>query len=309
MTVRPLLALAASLLMTLPALAQAPAKAPAQPDPVVARVNGAELHRSDVVIALQSLPAQVQQLPIEQIYPQLLDRLVVDMLASEAGRKAKLADDPEVKKRLARAQDSIIEDVYLGRYIRAAITEERVKQRYAQFILDQKPQEQVNARHILVKTEDEAKAIIADLKKGGDFAAIAKDKSNDPGTKATGGDLGWFVKDDMVPEFSDAAFKLQKGQYTETPIKTQFGYHVIMLVDRRAAPSPSLEEARPQVFTLLQRELLDQKVKELRTGAKVEVFNMDGSKPAAAGTPAPETPAPATPAKPAPAKPAPAKKP
>jgi peptidyl-prolyl cis-trans isomerase C len=175
--------------------------------------------------------------------------------------------------------------------------------------MDQKPQEQVSARHILVKTEDEAKAVIADLKKGGDFAAIAKDKSNDPGTKATGGDLGWFVKEDMVPEFSDAAFKLQKGQYTETPVKTQFGYHVIMLLDRRTAPAPSLDEARPQVLALLQRELLDQKVKELRAGAKIEVFNIDGSKPAAASpaTPAPATPAPATAA---PGKtPAPAKKP
>ena len=272
MTVRSLFALAASLLVTLPALAQAQAPVAAQPDPVVARVNGAELHRSDVLAARQSLPAQVQQIPFEQVYPQLLDRLVIDMLAAQAGRKAKLADDPEVKKGMQRAQDSIIEDVYLGRYVRGAVTEERIKQRYAQFIMDQKPQEQVSARHILVKTEDEAKAVIADLKKGGDFAAIAKDKSNDPGTKATGGDLGWFVKEDMVPEFSDAAFKLQKGQYTETPVKTQFGYHVIMLVDRRTAPAPSLDEARPQVLALLQRELLDQKVKELRAGAKIEVF-------------------------------------
>ena len=289
MTVRSLLALAAALLVVTPAAAQAPAAGAAQQDPVVARVNGAELHRSEVLAARQMLPAQVQQIPFEQVYPQLLDNLVTNLLASQAGRKQKLADDPEVKKRVQWAQDQIIEEVYLSRYIRTAITDDKIKSRFDQFLKDQKPQDQVNAKHILVKTEDEAKAVIADLKNGGDFAAIAKDKSNDPGTKASGGDLGWFTKDEMVPEFADATFKLQKGQYTETPVKTQFGYHVIMLVDRRTAPPPTMEEARPQVVALLQRELLDQKVKELRTGAKIETFNLDGSKPSAA---------PAAPAKP-----------
>jgi len=299
MTVRSLLALAAVLLVVTPAAAQTPAAgtAPAgaaQQDPVVARVNGAELHRSEVLAARQMLPAQVQQIPFEQIYPQLLDNLVTNLLAAQAGRKQKLADDPEVKKRVQWAQDQIIEDVYLSRFIHAAMTDDRIKARYDQFLKEQKPQDQVNAKHILVKTEDEAKAVIADLKNGGDFAGIAKEKSSDPGTKTTGGDLGWFTKDEMVPEFAEAAFKLQKGQYTETPVKTQFGYHVILLVDRRTAPPPTMEEARPQVVALLQRELLDQKVKELRAGAKVETFNLDGSKPAATSAPA----APAAPAKP-----------
>jgi peptidyl-prolyl cis-trans isomerase C len=298
MTVRTLLALAAALAIATPILAQAAGQTPApaagaaaQPDPVVARVNGTEIHRSEVLAARAMLPAQVQQIPFEQVYPQLLDNLVSNMLASQAGRKQKLADDPEVKKRLQFAQDQIIEEVYLRRYITAAITDDKVKARYDQFVKEQKPQDQVNAKHILVKTEDEAKAVIDDLKKGGDFAAIAKEKSNDPGTKATGGDLGWFTKDEMVPEFADAAFKLQKGQYTETPVKTQFGYHVILLVDRRTAPPPTMEEARPQVVALLQRELLDQKVKELRTSAKIEVFNLDGSKPTGAPAAAPAAPA------------------
>ena len=291
MTVRSLLALAAALVIVAPAVAQTapPAAGAAQQDPVVARVNGTEIHRSEVLAARQMLPAQVQQIPFEQVYPQLLDTLVTNMLAAQAGRKQKLADDPEVKKRMQWAQDQIIEEVYLRRYITAAITDDKIKARYETYIKEQKPQDQVNAKHILVKTEDEAKAIIEDLKKGGDFAAIAKEKSNDPGTKAAGGDLGWFTKDEMVPEFADAAFKLQKGQYTETPVKTQFGYHVILLVDRRTAPPPSMEEARPQVMALLQRELLDQKVKELRAGAKVEEFNFDGSK--ATGAPAAVAPA------------------
>jgi peptidyl-prolyl cis-trans isomerase C len=284
MIVRTLLALAAALVIVTPAVAQTAAPAAAAQDPVVARVNGTEIHRSEVLAARQMLPAQVQQIPFEQVYPQLLENLVSNMLAAQAGRKQKLADDPEVKKRMQLMQDQIIEEVYLRRYITASITDDKVKARYDRFVKEQKPQDQVNAKHILVKTEDEAKAVIADLKGGGDFAAIAKEKSNDPGTKATGGDLGWFTKDEMVPEFADAAFKLQKGQYTETPVKTQFGYHVILLVDRRTAPPPTMEEAKQQVVALLQRELLDQKVKELRAGAKIEMFNLDGSK--ATGTPA-----------------------
>ena len=291
---RSLLALAMALLAASPAFAQTSAPAPAQGDPVVARVNGSELHRSDVVAARQMLPPQVQQMPFEQVYPLLLDRMVTEMVVAQAGRKQKLADDPEVKKKMAQIQDQVIEEVYLNRYLKTALTEDKIKARYAQFAKEQKPQEQVNARHILVKTEDEAKAVIAELKKGADFATIAKQKSTDPGSKDNGGDLGWFGKDEMVPEFADAAFKLQKGQFTETPVKTQFGYHVIKVEDRRTAPPPTLEEARPQLVAMLQRQLYEAKIKELRSGAKVETFNLDGSK---------MVPAPAPGAAPAPAKP------
>ncbi|HUN45552.1 MAG TPA: peptidylprolyl isomerase [Stellaceae bacterium] len=300
MSGRSFLALAMALLVATPALAQtaAPAAAPAQGDPVVARVNGSELHRSDVVAARQMLPPQVQQMPFEQVYPLLLDRMVTEMVVAQAGRKQKLADDPEVKKKMAQIQDQVIEEAYLNRYLKSTLTEDKIKARYAQFAKEQKPQEQVNARHILVKTEDEAKAVIAELKKGGDFAALAKQKSSDPGSKDNGGDLGWFGKDEMVPEFADAAFKLQKGQYTDTPVKTQFGYHIIKVEDRRTAPPPTLEEARPQLVAQLQRELYEAKIKELRSGAKIETFNLDGSKAAPAPAPGP-TLAPA----PAPAKP------
>ncbi|HTZ78393.1 MAG TPA: peptidylprolyl isomerase [Stellaceae bacterium] len=291
---RSLLALAMALLAASPAFAQTSAPAPAQGDPVVARVNGSELHRSDVLAARQMLPPQVQQMPFEQVYPLLLDRMVTEMVVAQAGRKQKLADDPEVKKKMAQIQDQVIEEVYLNRYLKTALTEDKIKARYAEFVKEQKPQEQVNARHILVKTEDEAKAVIAELKKGADFATIAKQKSTDPGSKDNGGDLGWFGKDEMVPEFADAAFKLQKGQFTETPVKTQFGYHVIKVEDRRTAPPPTLEEARPQLVAMLQRQLYEAKIKELRSGAKVETFNLDGSK---------MVPAPAPGAAPAPAKP------
>jgi peptidyl-prolyl cis-trans isomerase C len=308
MIVRSLLALALALLVAAPALAQTPAAAPAAepPDPVVARVNGIEIHRSAVLARRQSLPEQAQKAPIEQIYRPLLAEMENNLLVTQAGHKAKLDNDPEVKRQLALALDQIVANVYITRYLRSQISEEKVKQRYDDLVKQQKPVEEVNARHILLKTEDEAKAVIADLNAGKDFAEEAKAKSEDPGTKASGGDLGWFTKEEMVPEFAEVAFKMQKGQYTDTPVKTQFGYHVIKVEDRRTKPPPSFDEAKGQVFQLLQREFIEQKVKELRTAAKIEEFNLDGSKLTA--TPTPATPAPATPAPaaPAPATPAPA---
>ena len=310
MTVRPLLALATALLLAAPALAQAPtpapaqgsapAQAPAQPDPVLARVNGVEIHRTDLIAFLQQLPAQIQQMPMETLYPQLLEKLVNDVLLAQAGRKDKLQDDPEVKRRVQKVEDDVIGRTYITRYLKSAMTEERIKQRYEQFLKERKPEDSVHAYHILVKTEEEAKAIIVQLKGGADFQAIAKEKSIDPSAKQNGGDLDWFVKEEMVPEFSEAAFKLQKGQFTETPVKTQFGYHVILVVDRGPAPPPTFEKVRDELVHQLQSEIIDAKLDELRSAAKIETFQPDGSAtpppaPTPAITPAPEakTPPPA----------------
>ena len=161
-------------------------------------------------------------------------------------------------------------------------------------------EEEVHARHILVSTEDEAKALIAELKKGAAFDKLAKEKSTDKASGAEGGDLGWFKKSDMVKEFADAAFGLKKGELSETPIKTQFGYHIIQIDDRRTAPPPALEELSDQIREELAREAVAAQLDKLRAGAKIEKFNMDGSKAEAApAAPAkPAAPA-ATPAKPA----------
>lgn len=306
MLVRSLLALTLALLLATPALAQT-TPTPAATDPVIAKVNGIEIHRSQLLAVRQGLPEQAQKLPIEQIYRQLLVRMEDNILVSQTARKAKLENDPEVKRQLALALEQIVSQVYITRYVQSQISEDKVKKRYDELVKQQKPVEEVNARHILVKTEDEAKAVIADLKAGKDFAEEAKAKSEDPGTKANGGDLGWFTKEEMVPEFADAAFKLEKGQYTDTAVHTQFGYHVIKVEDRRMKPPPPYEQAKGEVLQLMQRELIEQKLKELRTGAKIEEFNLDGSKLAAA--PAPTAPAPTPPAPtttPAPTTPAPA---
>jgi len=259
-----------------PPTTSAPAPSPLPPpNTVVARVDGTELHLSDVEAAQQNLPPQAQKLPLEQIYPMLLDRLVDGALITEAGRKEHLEQNPELQVRLKRYEDRLIQEAYLNQAIKAAETEDQLKARYQTFAKDQAGREEVHAQHILVKTEDEAKSVIAELDKGADFGELAKKYSTDP-SASSGGDLGYFGHDDMVKAFTDAAFALPKGQYSKTPVKTEFGWHVIKVEDRRAGKPPSFEEAREQLSRDLAHEIIDAKLQNLRGAAKIEEFGLDG---------------------------------
>jgi peptidyl-prolyl cis-trans isomerase C len=244
-------------------------------NPVVARVNGVELHLADVEAAQQSLPPQGQKLPLAQIYPMLINRMIDGMLVTQAGRSEHLDQSPEVQRRLKMFEDRLVQQAYVEQLLKGAETEDKLKAGYQQYLKQNPPRDEVHARHILVKTEAEAVSIIDQLNKGADFAALAKKYSTDPGA-ASGGDLGYFTRDDMVPSFATAAFALQPGQYTKTPVKTEFGWHVILVVDRRQKPPPSFEEAREQVSRMLARELVEAKVKQLRNEAKIEAFGLDG---------------------------------
>jgi peptidyl-prolyl cis-trans isomerase C len=244
---------------------------------IVARVGGAELHFSDVEAAQQNLPPQAQKLPLEQIYPMLLSRMVDGMLVAEAGRKDHLDQDPDVQRRLKLYEDRLIQEAYLNRVVKGAETEDRLKARYQTFMEQKAGHEEVHARHILVKTEAEAKSLIAELDKGADFAALAKKHSTDPGS-ASGGDLGYFGHSDMVKEFADAAFALPAGQYTKTPVKTEFGWHVIEVEDHRVSTPPSFEDARQEVSQLVARDAVDATLKELRGATQIETFGLDGKR-------------------------------
>src|SRR5215831_2538103 len=261
----------------------APQASPSTPMPapmppgttVVARVDGTELHLSDVEAAQQSLPPQAQKMPLAQIYPMLLDRLVDGMLITEAGRKEHLDQDPGVQHRLKLYEDRLIQEAYLNRAIKSAETEDQLKARYQTYVKEKPAREEVHARHILVKSEAEANSVIAELDKGADFGELAKKHSTDPGS-SSGGDLGYFGRDDMVKEFADAAFALTPGQYTKAPVKTQFGWHVIKVEDHRVGTPPSFEEARKEVSQLVAHDVIDAKLKELRGAAKVETYGLDG---------------------------------
>jgi peptidyl-prolyl cis-trans isomerase C len=267
-------ALVASLLALAPAaIAQSPK--PAEADPIVATVDGAPIYRSDVLAVQRTLPAQFQQLPIEVLFPAVVERLIDTRLVVNAGRKDGLATDAEVKRRIAGMEDRVIQEVYVTRQIEAAVTEKAVRERYEQVAKTTPAKEEVSARHILVQTEQQAKDVIADLKKGGNFADIAKAKSIDPSGKQNGGDLGFFSREEMVPEFSEAAFNLKDGETTAAPVKSQFGWHVIKVEGRRSASS-SLEDMREQITNDMSQEVVTGIVGKLREGAKVERFGLDG---------------------------------
>ncbi len=245
-------------------------------DPVVAIVNGAPIHRSDVEEARGRLPNQFRQIPFQAVFDVLVNSLINTKLVAEKAREQGLHEDDQVKSRIARIEDQILERVFLARYIDERVTEDVMQERYKKLVEETKDKEEIRARHILVETEGKAKEIIADLKKGEDFAELAKKRSAGP-SAYNGGDLGFFSADQMVPEFAKAAFALDKGQFTETPVQTQFGWHVIKVEDRRDAATPTVEGVAESMRADLAREIGTAYIQGLRKEADVQRFNPDGS--------------------------------
>jgi peptidyl-prolyl cis-trans isomerase C len=248
----------------------------ADADPIVATVNGKEIRRSALVQAQQSIP-QARQLPLEMVYDQLLDHVITSQLLLDQAKKQKLDDDPQVKAAVRDAQNRILQQAYLSKRIDADLTDDMLKKQYDQMKGSFQPKEEVKVRHILVDSEDAAKAVIADLKSGVSFEDEAKAKTKDPSGTANGGDLGYIGKGDTVPEFADAAFKLKPGEVTQTPVKTQFGWHVIKVEDHRMAPPPTFEEARASLKNELASQDIQKIIESLQKSAQVKRFNVDGS--------------------------------
>ena len=249
---------------------------PAAPagDPVVAIVNGQTLHRSDVIASAQSLPAQYRD-KVDEYFPALVDRLIDITLMVDEGRKEKLQDDPEVKALVTSYEDQAIREVLLRRQLKDKLSDAALKQKYDVMTKAVKPQEELRASHILVASEAEAKDIIAQLDKGADFAKLAKEKSKDPGA-TNGGDLGYFSDGDMVPEFWAAADKLNKGEYTKAPVKSQFGWHVILLTDKRTKPTPTFDQVKDQLKDQVTQEIIAAYLGGLHKAAKIQKFGPDG---------------------------------
>ena len=256
-------------------------------DPVVAKVNGQVLHRSDLDIQMRSAPPQIQQQPLDKIYQPLLNNMVNAELLDQAARKAKLDQNPQVKQELAAAQTQILVNAYVASIARSQITEAKLRAAYDQYAKAAPGTEELHARHILVGTEQEAKDIIDQLKKGADFATLAKDKTTDPSGKSNGGDLGYFTKQDMVPAFADAAFAMKPGDFSQTPVHTEFGWHVIKVEDRRPGKPGTYEQVAPEIAQQMTQQIVSAKLQELRGQAKIEVFTPDG-KPLASNVAPPQ---------------------
>jgi peptidyl-prolyl cis-trans isomerase C len=264
--------------------APAPAAQATPPDPkeVVATVNGSPITRQDVIDSAANLPPQYQA-QIDSIFPQLLNRLIGFQLVSEKGRAEGLADDAEVKKLVKQFEDEAIRQVYFSNYVKKAVTDDAIKAVYDADLAAHPPQPEIRAAHILVKTEDEAKALIDQIAKGADFAQLAKEKSIDTQSGKDGGELGWFSKDTMVKEFSDAAFSMQRGDVSKTPVKSQFGWHIIKIEDSRMQIPPTLEQRKDEIRGALAQEAAHKLVQDLITGAKVDYTKPEYKVPAPAG--------------------------
>lgn len=245
-------------------------------DPVVAVVNGKEIRRSILIEAQQSIQ-QARELPLDKIYDQLLDQVITGELILDQAKKQKLEDDAQVKAAFKEAQNNILKRAWVSKKVEADITEAQVKARYDELIKTVQPQEQVHARHILVDSEDAAKAVLADLKSGVSFEDEAKAKSKDPSGKTNGGDLGYISKEETVKEFSDAAFAMKPGEITQTPVKTQFGWHIIKVEDRRMAPPPTYDQAKAQVRQELAQADIAKVVEALKKTATIKRFKLDGT--------------------------------
>jgi peptidyl-prolyl cis-trans isomerase C len=247
-------------------------------DPVVARVNGADIRSSDLAIAEEEVGSNLPPMSAEGKRDYLVAYLSDMMLVAKAAEDKKIADDAEFKRRLAYMRNKLLMETLLHSEAKSAVNDAAMHKIYDDATKQMTGEKEVHARHILVETEDEAKAVIAELKKGTDFASLAKLKSKDPGAAAEGGDLGYFTKDQMVPEFAEAALKLEKGELSE-PVKTQFGWHVIRVEDKRDRPIPPFDQVKDQIETYAVRKAQADVIAKLRQGAKIERLDAKAKEP------------------------------
>jgi peptidyl-prolyl cis-trans isomerase C len=311
MTVRLPLALAAlSLVFAAPLAAQTPAPAPAPAAPaspapapalqtpadgILARVQGVEIRQADLDAAEEDIGGQATaQMNPEQKREYLLSFVIDLTLAAKAAEQRNVQSGPDFARKLAYYRNKLLVETLLNSETASRVNETEMRKIYDEQRARVTPEDEVRARHILVESEDEAKALIAQLRGGADFATIAKEKSKDPGGAANGGDLGFFSKAQMVPEFAEAAFAMQAGQLSEAPVKTQFGWHIIKVEERRQRPIPSFEQVRGQIEDFLTRRVQADLVQRLRAEAQVERFVQPPrpATPTLPGAPAPATPRP-----------------
>jgi len=293
-SVRIAAALAAGLALTLAAATPSFAD-----DPVVAKVNGTEIHQSDLAVAEE----EAGQLPpmSADAKKDYLVQFVADMiLVSKAADDKKIGDTPEFKAKLDFARKKLLMEAILQQTAKSALTDEAMHKVYEDAVKSMADEQEVHARHILIRAaagddkankaaEDKIKAIIARLNKGEDFAKVAAETTEDPSGKANGGDLGYFTKDQMVPEFADVAFKLDKGQISG-PVHTQFGWHVIKVEDKRKKPAPGFDEVKPQIEQYVTRKAQAELITKLRGEAKIEKMYTPPAPPAAEAPAAPAEP-------------------
>lgn len=241
-------------------------------DPVIATVNGDAIRNSDMTMFYDSLPSQYREVPMVSLYDQLIEGLIESRVLAQAARQAGLMDDPQVKRRLAFVTNDMLQQTYLNQLLAEQITEQRMRAEYDATIGAQTGEEEVSARHILLEDEAAARAVIEALAAGGDFVTLAQTRSTGP-SAPSGGDLGYFTKDQMVAPFSEATFALNPGEYTVVPVKTQFGWHVIKVEDRRLSAPPSFEDSQAEISRQMAKDYVFGLMEKLRDSAEISRFD------------------------------------
>jgi peptidyl-prolyl cis-trans isomerase C len=267
-----LAATAVALILAVPALAQGTGD-----NPVVAKVNGAEIRRDEVESVYRALPEQYRQMPLEVVFDPLVQRAIDTRLLAGVAERQNLDEDPIVVAALARARDAALRDRLIQKALDEQADEAAVQAAYE----EAKAQpgfahEEVHARHILLDSDADARAVIDELAKGSDFGELAKSRSKDPSAQQNGGDLGYFRREAMVPEFAEAAFAMEKGAVSTAPVQSQFGWHVILVEDKRMK-EPSFAEKEAELRDELARKIVTALLEDARKGAEIERFNIDGT--------------------------------
>lgn len=273
---------AAALMAGQPVFAQD--KAP-DANTVIAKVNGQDIKQGDLTIAEEELGPSLAQMDPASRRENLIAFLIDMKIVAKAAEDKKVGDSADFKQKLSFARNRLLMDSLLATEGKTALTDDAMKKVYQEAIEKVAGEKEVHARHILLATEDEAKAVKAELDKGADFAELAKKKSKDPGA-ADGGDLGFFTKDQMVPEFSAVAFELAPGKISD-PVKSQFGWHIIKVEEKRDRKAPAFDDVKAQVSQFVVRKAQADYVTKLRAAAKIERLDVKADAPAAADKAAP----------------------
>ena len=240
----------------------------------VGTVNGETIWLDDVMRQAERLPAKFRQSPMENYFDQLVTDMVDSKIAADAARAEKYDTKKEIAAAMKAASDRVLAESWIGEKIINEVNDAAIEKAYETFVADTASREQVTAAHILVATEDEAKAIIASLKEGADFAELAKSKSTGP-SGPSGGSLGKFGRGQMVPAFENAAFALGNGKITTQPVQTQFGWHVIKVDSKEIAPAPTMENMREQLVQTLSTQALGRVLEELRAKQEIKLRSFE----------------------------------
>ena len=244
-------------------------------NPVVATVNGHDITRADVFRFIERMPEQSRRMPIQNLYPMAFEQVINAKIVEKKMDKGALERDAKFVERMEQAKDQIMRGVFIENEVSKRVKESEIKEAYEAFAQGFEAPEEVRARHILVKDEAKAKEIIAAIKDGGSFEALAAENSMD-GTAQEGGDLGYFTRSDVVKPFGDVAFTIDLGKVHDTPVKSEFGYHVVKVEDKRTRPTPTLEQIRGQIEAQLRRSEAGEMLEEWREQAEITRFDING---------------------------------